>query len=434
MFLFPRIRHHIRGNPPVGSQSLKRDDMNVIAIIILVALLGEFVLHLTADMLNLRALREELPESFQGFYDADRYRQSQRYLRINTRFGWLCAVVNLVLVLMAWFLKGFPLLDQWVRNLHMGSIMNGLIYIGILVLAKAILQLPFSLYSTFVIEEHFGFNKTTWGTYALDLIKAALLSIVLGGILLSGVLAFFEYTGSNAWWYCWMGVTAFMLLVHYIAPAWILPLFNKFEALEDGELKDAIFNYARSIDFPLKNVMVMDGSRRSGKSNAFFTGFGSYKRIVLFDTLIERHSISELVAVLAHEMGHYKKKHILQQMLIGIAHTGIMFFLLSVFISHKGLFDAFFMQSASVYSGIIFFGMLYNPVEFFMGLLFQILSRKNEYEADKFAVETTGDPKPMADALKKLSVHNLSNLLPHRFYVFLNYSHPPVLDRIRAIS
>jgi STE24 endopeptidase len=213
-----------------------------------------------------------------------------------------------------------------------------------------------------------------------------------------------------------------------------MPLFNKFTPLESGELKSAILSYANSIKFPLENVYVMDGSRRSSKSNAFFTGFGKHKRIALFDTLIKQHTTNELLAVLAHEMGHYKKKHIMLSIILGILQTGLMLFLLSFFISYQGLFDAFYMDYTSVYAGLIFFAMLYSPLDFFIGMLMQMFSRRNETQADRFAVETTGDPQAMADALKKLSAHNLTNLTPHPFYVFLNYSHPPVLQRINDIS
>jgi len=408
--------------------------MNAIAIVILITIFVDFILHVTADFLNLKRLQTDLPEAFAGLYDPDRYRKSQEYLRINTQFGWVTGTFNLLVLLCFWFLKGFPILDQWVRSLGYGPILTGLVYIGILMLLKTILSLPFSIYDTFVIEERFGFNKTTFGTFVLDLIKALGLSVLLGGPLLAGVLAFFQYAGANAWWYCWIAVSLFMLAIQFIAPTWIMPLFNKFTPLEAGELKEAILSYARSIHFSLKNVFVMDGSRRSSKSNAFFTGFGKHKRIVLFDTLIEKHTTAELVAVLAHEMGHYKKKHVLQSTLMGIAQTGILFFLLSLFISYQGLFDAFYMDQKSVYAGLIFFGMLYAPLEFFIGLFMQRLSRRNEYEADRFAVETAKNSSAMIDALKKLSIHNLSNLTPHPFYVLLNYSHPPILERIQAIK
>ena len=407
--------------------------MNFIAVIILVAILSDFILQFWADCLNLRELQAEPPEAFHGLYDIDRYKKSQKYLKANTYFGWIESVFDITVLLMFWFWKGFPFLDQWARSLNYGPVLTGLIYIGILLLIKYLLSLPFSIYSTFVIEERFGFNKTTWRTFFLDIIKGLMLTILLGGPLLAGVLIFFGYAGSNAWWYCWIAVTLFMLIVHFIAPSWIMPLFNKFNPLENGELKKSIMTYAHSINFPLKNIFVMDGSRRSSKSNAFFTGFGNNKRIALFDTIINQLTVKELVAVLAHEMGHYKKKHILWNIIVGILQSGLMLFLLSFFVSYQELFDAFYMEEISVYTGLIFFGMLYSPIDFFIGIFKNMHSRRNEYEADRFASITTGDPVSMADALIKLSVNNLSNLLPHPFYVFLNYSHPPVLSRLKAI-
>ncbi len=408
--------------------------MNIIALIILLAILFDFVLNGLSDYLNLTRLQEDLPEAFEGVYDPERYRKSQEYLKVNTRFGWMIAAFDLIVILVFWFGRGFPLLDEWVRSFGYGSILCGLMYIALLVVFKALLSLPFSIYHTFVIEERFGFNQTTWTTYFLDLLKGLGLAILLGAPLLTGILAFFEYAGTNAWWYCWIAVTVYMLGVQFIAPTWIMPLFNKFSPLADGELKSAILSYAGSIKFPIQNVYVMDGSKRSSKSNAFFTGFGKHRRIVLFDTLIKRHTTGELVAVLAHEMGHYKKKHIIQSLFFGILQMGFMLYLLSIFISYQGLFDAFYMSRTSVYAGLIFFAMLYSPLDFFIGLFMQMRSRRNETAADRFAVETTRDPQSMVDALKKLSVHNLSNLLPHPFYVFLNYSHPPVLQRINAIT
>jgi len=407
--------------------------MNIIAVIILCAIIFDFILNGLADYLNLKMLRLELPAAFQGVYDPERYRKSQQYLKVNTRFGWVTGTFNVVVILIFWFGKGFPALDEWVRSLNQGPIITGLIYMGTLVFIKALLSLPFSIYATFVIEERFGFNQTTWSTFLTDIIKGVALALLLGTPLLAGVLAFFEYAGANAWWYCWIAVTLYMLGVQFIAPTWIMPLFNKFTPLEEGELKSAILSYAGSIHFPIENVYVMDGSRRSRKSNAFFTGFGRHRRIVLFDTLIKQHTVAELLAVLAHEMGHYKKKHILLGMVIGILQMGIMLYLLSIFISYQGLFDAFYMPQKSVYAGLIFFGMLYSPLGFFIGIFMQMLSRRNEAAADRFSVETTRDPNAMVAALKKLSMNNLSNLLPHPLYVFLNYSHPPVLERIRAI-
>ena len=407
--------------------------MNAIAIIILAAIIFDFALNVLADFLNLKMLRNELPAAFRGVYDPVRYSKSQQYLKINTRFGWVTATFNVAVILTFWFAKGFPLLDEWVRSFNYGTVITGLIYMAVLLLFKGLLSLPFSIYATFVIEERFGFNQTTWTTFVTDLAKGLLLAVLLGAPLLVGILAFFVYAGSNAWWFCWIAVTLYMLGVQFIAPSWIMPLFNKFTPLEDGELKAAILSYAGSINFPIENVYVMDGSRRSSKSNAFFTGFGKHRRIVLFDTLIKRHTTGELLAVLAHEMGHYKKKHILQSMGLGILQMGAMLYLLSIFISYQGLFDAFYMPQTSVYAGLIFFAMLYSPLDFFIGLFMQMLSRRNETAADRFSAETTHDPQSMVAALKKLSVHNLSNLMPHPFYVFLNYSHPPVLQRIQDL-
>jgi STE24 endopeptidase len=233
-------------------------------------------LNLLADGLNLKNISSELPKSFRGVYEADRYRKSQQYLKVHTQFGWFVAAFNLFVLLVFWFAKGFPLLDRWVRALELGPIFSGLIYIGILLLLKGLLSLPFSIYHTFVIEARFGFNKTTPATYILDMLKGVLLAILLGTPLLAAILAFFEYAGPHAWWYCWIGVTLYMLMVQFIAPAWIMPLFNKFTPLEEGELKSAILAYASNIQFPLENVYQMDGSRRSTKSNAFFTGFGKH--------------------------------------------------------------------------------------------------------------------------------------------------------------
>ena len=408
--------------------------MNTIAFIILFAFFFDFVLNVLADYLNLSRLRDDLPRDFEGVYDPERYRRSQEYLKDNTRFGWVTATFELIVILAFWFGKGFPLLDEWVRAFNYGPIVCGLIYMAALMLFKSILSLPFSIYHTFVIEERFGFNQTTWTTYILDMLKGLLLSVLLGAPLLSAILAFFEYAGTSAWWLCWMAVTLFMLGVQFVAPTWIMPLFNKFTPLEDGELKSAILSYAGSIKFPIENVYVMDGSKRSSKSNAFFTGFGAHRRIVLFDTLIKQHTTGELVAILAHEMGHYKKRHIIQSLILGILQMGFMLYLLSLFISYPGLFEAFYMPQSSVYAGLIFFAMLYSPLDFFIGLFMQRRSRTNETAADRFSVETTQDSQSMVDALKKLSVHNLSNLLPHPFYVFLNYSHPPVLQRIKALQ
>jgi STE24 endopeptidase len=408
--------------------------LNFIAVIVLAALGIDFILHFYADVLNLRHMSPELPPSFRDVYDAKRYAKSQKYLRVNTHFDWIVSAFNLFLLLCFWFLGGFSVLDGFARGFQKGPVFTGIVFAGVLILLKSAVNIPFGIYATFVIEEKFGFNKTTWKTYILDKLKVFLLAVLLGIPLLSGILAFFEYSGKNAWWYCWVVVALFTLLLRFVGPTWIMPLFNKYSPLKDGELKQALFSLAERIRFPLKNVFVMDGSRRSTKSNAFFTGFGRNKRIVLFDTLIEKSTVPELVAVMAHEMGHYKLNHIWVATIISILHMGLLFFLLSLFISLPPLFEAFFMESPSVYGGMIFFGLLYSPVEILLGILLQFHSRMNEFQADRFAVEKTGEPNALAVALKKLSAKNLSNLTPHPFYAALNYSHPPILKRIEAIT
>lgn len=407
--------------------------MNIYAIIILAAILAEFILSVAANSLNLKSLRKTLPEEFEGVYDEDTYAKSQKYTRENTRFGFIAGTFNLAVLITFWFAGGFNWLDQWARSFGYGEIVTGLTFIGALVIGRSLLSLPFSIWSTFVIEERYGFNKTDAKTFVSDLVKGLLLSVLIGAPLLAGIIAFFAYGGPWAWVWAWLAVTAFSLIMQYVAPTWIMPLFNKFEPLEDGELRQAIEEYADKVDFPLQGVYVMDGSKRSSKSNAFFTGFGKNKRIALFDTLIEKHTTDELVAVLAHEIGHYKKKHIVKNMVISVLHTGIMFALLSVFLQVPGLFDAFYMDQMSVYAGLLFFGLLYSPVESILGIFMQILSRKHEYEADRYAADTIEKPEEMVHVLKKLSKDNLSNLTPHPFYVFLNYSHPPVLRRIEEI-
>ena len=301
-------------------------------------------------------------------------------------------------------------------------------------IAYELLTLPFSIYSTFVIEERFDFNRTTPRIFIIDILKGLPLAVLLGGPLLAGILILFEYAGNYAWLYCWLIVTIYMIVMQFIAPVWIMPFFNKFTPMASGKLKDAIQGYARSAGYAVHNIFVMDGSKRSTKTNAFFTGFGRTRRIALFDTLISKHTIPELVAVLAHEIGHYKKKHILWGIVLSIAHTGLVFYLLSVLLDSPGLYQAFYMAQSSVYAGLLFFGLLYTPAEMVLSLALHILSRKYEYEADRFATQTVDKPLSLVKALKKLSAENLTNLTPHPFYVFLNFSHPTLLQRIQAIQ
>jgi len=408
--------------------------MNLFLIIILIILIGEYILGLVVDTLNVKHVQTDLPEAFSGYYDGEKYRKSQQYLKENTRFDLITGSVTTPAIIAFILLGGFNWVDQWARSLAWGPIATGLVFTAILLFGSQILSLPFSIYNTFVIEGKYGFNKTTPKTFVLDILKGWLLAVVIGAPVFSAILWFFGQTGTLAWAYCWGALTVIQIFLMFIAPVVIMPIFNKFVPLEDGELKTAIEDYAKKQGFKMKGVFSMDGSKRSTKSNAFFTGFGRFRRIVLFDTLISKHTTEELVSILAHEMGHYKKKHILKSIIISILSTGLMFYILSIFMNNKALFAAFQMDHVSIYASLLFFGFLYTPIEMILSISGNMLSRRHEYEADAWAVRTYHRPQSMISALKKLSVDNLSNLTPHPLKVFLSYSHPPVLGRIRAIQ
>ncbi len=407
--------------------------MNKYAIIILIALVGDYLLSLLADRLNLNNQSATPPAEFSDLVDEKSYCKNRDYLRVNTVMERYSSTVSLAVTLGFWFAGGFNLIDQWCRSRTDNLLFSGLLFIALLLLGRTLLGLPFSLYSTFVIEERFGFNRTGWKTFVMDRLKVILLSLLLGTPLLAGIIWFFQNTGALAWFYAWLVAASFTLGIQLIAPTWIMPLFNKFTPLPDGELKETLLAYGRQVDFPLAKVYVVDGSKRSGKGNAFFTGFGRQRRVALYDTLIKQHSVAELLAVLAHEIGHYKKKHILTMTMIAIIHQGIIFFLMGWFIKQPGLYQAFFMEHASIASGLIFFSLLFTPVEMILNPLFQALSRYHEFQADAFAARTTGKPETLIKALKKLGHDNLANLTPHPLYVFLHYSHPPLLARINAL-
>lgn len=408
--------------------------MNWVGVLILAALAAELLLITLADFLNRRSAGTEVPADFRDVYDPERYCKAQAYLAANTRLGWFKRLFDTLALLLFWFGGGFAALDGWVRGFGWGPIPTGLAFVGVLAGVKMALGLPFGLYATFAIEARFGFNRTSAAVFWADRAKGLGLALVLGGPLLAALLAFLLYAGDHAWWGCWFALTLFMLGLQLAAPVWILPLFNRFEPLPEGRLRQAILAYARGIRFPLDNILVMDGSRRSGKSNAFFTGLGRHKRIVLFDTLVKRHSVDEMVAILAHEMGHFKKRHVDQALVIAVLHAGVMCYLLSLGLSCPALYAAFFLETPSVHAGLVFFGILYAPLEFLTGLALGALARRNELVADRFAVATTGSKAAMISALKKLSAHNLANLSPHPLYVWLHYAHPPVTQRIAAIE
>lgn len=407
--------------------------MNFYFILILVILLGSHILTIIIERMNLKRLTPELPEEFKGYYNDEKYAQSQAYARVNTNFSLLQGTIQVIFITLFILSGGFNTVDQWVRSLGYNPITTGIIYIFGLGLAAGLLNLPFQIYDTFVIEGRYGFNRTTPGTFVLDMIKGLLLLLVLGTPILGLTLWFFREVGAAAPLYIWMIITLFQLFMMFLAPIVIFPLFNTFTPLDEGELKDKIEQYARRNHFSMRGVFTMDGSRRSTRSNAFFTGFGRSRRVVLFDTLIASHTIDELLAILAHEIGHYRLKHILKQAAVAIADMGLTLFILSLFINNRLLFDAFKMDHLSVYASLIFFGFLYSPISMLISIVINWVSRKYEYQADRFAVQTLENGQSLITALKKLSVDNLSNLTPHPWKVALTYSHPPVLERIRAI-
>ena len=408
--------------------------MNIIFWIILVAVLIDFVVGTISTILNIKELKSSAPRGLEDVYKVDEYRKSQSYTGTQSQFGLIAGSCRLAALLIFWFVGGFDYVDQTIRAAGWNDIWTGLGFILCLTTFSLVLSLPFSLYGTFVIEEKFGFNKTNLSTYALDTVKSLILSALIGIPLLLGILYFFEYAGSMAWLYVWVLVIVVSLVMQVIAPIWIMPIFNKFTRLEEGELKQSIMEYAERVGFTYDNVYVIDGSRRSAHSNAFFTGFGKTKRIVLFDTLIEQLNKDEIVSVIAHEVGHNKKGHILLGTALGIVHTGALLFLLSLVLENRLLFDAFFMENTSVYASIMFFGLLFTPVDLLMSPLMQLVSRKHEYQADHWAVETTANRQHLVSGLKKLAAKNLANLSPHPIFVILNYSHPPLSNRIEAIN
>ena len=403
-----------------------------IFIIIISILVFDFLLERLLDYLNSTYWSNELPKELEGIYDAEKYKKSQDYQKVNQRFSFLTSTLSFAAMMLMLMFGGFAFVDNFVRQFTDNPILMALIFFGIIGFAADILSTPFSIYGTFVIEQKFGFNNTTVKTFILDKLKGWLLAIVLGGGLLALFILIYSKTGDNFWWIAWIVFSTISIFFSMFYSDIIVPLFNKQTPLEKGELRSAIEVFADKTGFKLKNIFVIDGSKRSNKANAYFTGLGSKKRIVLYDTLIKDHTTEELVAVLAHEVGHYKKKHTLKGIFISLAETAMMLYILSWFISNPVLSEALGTPQ-SFHISIIVFGILYSPLSMILGLAMNVLSRKHEYEADKFAAENYA-AKPLADALKKLSVNNLSNLLPHPAYVFFHYSHPTLLQRLSALN
>jgi STE24 endopeptidase len=402
-------------------------------VIVLGLILLEYALETLADSLNISRFSPEVPKEFAGIYDPERYARSQRYQKEVTRFAIARRTVATGLLLAFLLAGGFDRVDLLARAAADGEISRGLVFVGVLFALRVVVSLPFSWFSTFRIEERYGFNRTTPRVFLADLAKGVVLGVVLGAPLFAGIVHFFLEAGESAWLYSWAALTVFQLVISFVAPVWLLPLFNRFERLPQGDLKQAIDGYARAQDFELQGIFTMDGSRRSTKANAFFTGFGKFRRLVLFDTLIQKQTIEELVAVVAHEVGHFRRGHIPKSIALSVLSSGAIFYVLSLMINNPALFEAFGDSNLSVYASIAFVSILSSPVLRLSSFFTNLLSRKFEFEADEFSRQTYGNAEALASALKKLSVDSMSHLTPHPLKVALDYSHPPVLRRIEVL-
>ena len=403
-------------------------------LIIIFALAVEYLLSTVSSILDMGNIVEEVPADFQDVYDREKYARSQSYLRDRTRFGIFSSTFSLLLILVVIHTGLFGVLDQFVRVQTIQPILAGLLFFGIIFIIQDIISLPFSIYSTFVIEEKFEFNRTTPKIFVIDKLKGYALTVILGSAVIVPILFFFERFGPRGWWIAWGLVTLFMIAVQPLFVHVIAPLFNKFTPLEEGELRLAIEEYSKKVKFPIGRIDVMDGSKRSGHSNAYFSGLGKSRRIALFDTLLEKHTTEEILSVVAHEVGHYKQKHIIKGTALGILETGVMLFIFNLIMKDAALFAVFGVSDISVYGGLVFFAMLYAPVNMITSLLTTAVSRKNEFEADAFSLETTENPQALVNMLKGLAANNLAHLTPHPLKVFLSYSHPPVKERIAAVA
>lgn len=404
-----------------------------ILLIIILLSVANYLFELLLEILNLKQGKQPLPKEAEGIYDPEKYQKSMDYQWAQTKFGFLSGTISFVVSILFLALGGFGWLDQLLQPSISDASFRALAFFGILFIASDITSIPFQWYSTFVIEEKFGFNKSTPKIFILDKLKGYVLGALLGGGLLYVLLFLLTTLDGEFWWVFWVVITVFMLFMNMFYTTLIMPLFNKLSPLEEGELRTAIEAYSNKVNFPLTNIFVIDGSKRSSKANAFFSGFGKKKKVVLYDTLIENHSIDELVAIFAHEVGHYKKKHIIGSLVSSVLQTGVMLYIMSLFIFNSTLSIALGAQELQLHINLIAFSMLYTPISFITGILSNVVSRKNEFEADHFAIEST-NAKDLPLALKKLSVDNLSNLQPHPSYVFFHYSHPPLLKRLEAMK
>jgi STE24 endopeptidase len=412
--------------------------MTPLTILILVSLFVLWHLEFIATLLNLKTFPTSPPPELGDLMDQDKLDRARSYLSVNSRFDILRSSVSLAILLAFWFLGGFPFLDGLARSFSENGIIVGLVFLAILFLAQSLISLPFDVYETFVIEEKFGFNKSTPATFITDRVKGLVLSAILGLPLAAGILWIFLEV-PNAWLWAWAFVTAFQLILTYLAPSLILPLFNKFTPMHDGDLKEKIHALGVKCGFPLEGVYEIDGSKRSTKANAYFTGFGKHKKIALFDTLTAKSTTPELLSILAHEIGHFRLGHIRQRLAVGIIQMALIFFLIGLATTPNGAFarelhSAFGVAQISPHAGLVFFTILLEPASKLLSILANAWSRKHEFEADAYAAESTGTPEALASALRKLSTDHLSHPAPHKLRVVLDYSHPPLLQRLQSLE
>ncbi|WP_457618993.1 M48 family metallopeptidase [Lutibacter sp.] len=396
----------------------------LIAIIIIKFLFDTYI-----NALNSKHFKDAIPEELKGIYNDNEYLKSQKYKIENYKFSLISSLFSVITTLLFFFLDGFKFVDELARSISNNTIVITLVFFGIIFLASDILSLPFSYYKTFVIEEKFGFNKTSIKTFVLDKLKGWLMLLIVGGGLMAIITWFYELTTTNFWLYTWGVITVFTLFLNLFYSKLIVPIFNKQKPLEDGELRNEIEKFAEKIGFKLDNIFVIDGSKRSTKANAYFSGFGSQKRITLFDTLINDLDTNEIVAVLAHEVGHYKRKHIIYNLILSIGITGLTLYILSLLVGNLTLSQALGVQNPSFHIGLIAFVILYSPISEITNLFMNALSRKFEFQADNYAKENF-NPEDLISSLKKLSKNSLSNLTPSNLYVKIHYSHPTLLQRI----
>ena len=408
------------------------EPQTILVIIVAIAAVS-YVFDQLLDYVNLKSMRTDIPDDVAAFYDRSKYVRSLDYHRELTRFSFVSSAFSFLLSMAMLLSGGFGWLDDLLRQYVQDPILLALLFFAVLVLASDVLTLPFQLYSTFVIEEKYGFNKTTVKTFFADKVKGYLLAALIGAPLLALLIYLINQIGPDFWIWFAIIASAFMLFMNMFYTALILPLFNKLTPLPEGELKSAIQQFASRVDFPLDNIFVIDGSKRSSKANAFFSGIGKKKKIVLYDTLIEKHTTDELVAVLAHEVGHFKKKHIVMSLVLSVLQVFLTMYILSLMVYNKELSIALGGSQHSIALNLIAFSILFSPISGITGLFMSIYSRRNEFEADAYARQTYSGPA-LSDALKKLSVDSLSNLYPHPLYVFFHYSHPPLLKRLHAIN